>query len=71
MGAFLFLALLTAAANLFALGFSVAVVIRGRVRLTGSRTLRGAAARLIGVACLGLTILFWWFSSEMWSLADH
>jgi hypothetical protein len=64
------LRLLTVAASLIALAFSVVTIARGRVRVTHSRTFRGVAARLVGVACTILTILFLWFSAKMWLLVD-
>jgi hypothetical protein len=60
-----FLALLYVAANLIALGFSVVVVVRGRMRLSRSRTLTGTPARLVGVACIVVVILLWRFCARM------
>jgi hypothetical protein len=64
------LRLLTVAASLIALAFSVVAIVRGRVRVTHSRTFRGVTARLMGMACIILTILFLWFSAKMWLLVD-
>lgn len=56
---------------LIALVFGAVAVVRGKVQLTRSRTLRGHAARIAGIMCIVVAIVFWWFSVSMWSLYDR
>ncbi len=54
----------------FTIGYGLVAIVRGRLKLTRSRTLQGYTARLAGAACVILAILFWRFSVAMWSLID-
>jgi hypothetical protein len=55
----------------FAIGFGLVALIGGHIRLTRSRTLRGAPARFAGLACVVLALAFWRYSAQMWSLLDY
>lgn len=56
---------------LAALVYGLVALIRGKVQFTRSRTLHGTKARMAGVLCIVVGILFWWWSGKMWAVFDR
>jgi mannose/fructose/N-acetylgalactosamine-specific phosphotransferase system component IIC len=55
-------------AAFFGIGYGVAALLRVRMRLTRRRELTGTIARLAGLSCIAVSIAFWWWLNQMWSL---